>query len=69
MKTPCFASTQNHEMFLKVGKIVTLIILWLKYDKNFSKGRLSTWQITESKTLWLYMWTVWALEVRKETVY
>lgn len=56
-------------MFLKVGKIVTLIILWLKYDKNFSKGRLSTWQITESKTLWLYMWTVWALEVRKETVY
>lgn len=69
MKTPCFASTQNHEMFLKVGKIVTLIILWLKYDKNFSKGRLSTWQITESKMLWLYMWTVWALEVRKETVY
>lgn len=69
MKTPCFASTQNHEMFLKVGKIVTLIILWLKYDKNFSKGRLSTWQITESKMLWLYMWTVWALEVHKETVY
>lgn len=69
MKMPWFASTQNYEMFLKVGKIVTLIILWLEYDRSVSKGRLLTWQIIESKILWLYMWTVWALEVLKEIMY